>query len=77
MLIGRRLRNAGFTEPQTDAIDEASAAAAEAAREGPAREERVNDQYGSLRTEIQQLRSEMLQLRSDMHALVCACSQHS
>ena len=67
--IRRRLRSAGFTEPQTEAIDEASEATAEAAREGLARDERVNDQFGTLRSEMQQLRSEMLQLRSDMNAL--------
>ena len=67
--IRRRLRNAGFTEQQTDAIDEASESTAEAARDGLARDKRVNDQFGALRSEIQQLRSEMQQLRSDMNAL--------
>jgi len=42
---------------------------AEAAHEGLARDDRANDHFGALRSEMQQLRSEMLQLRSDMSAL--------
>lgn len=67
--LRRRLRATGFTEEQTDALDEASEATAEAAREGLAKEANVRDEYHALRSDIQQLRSEMQQLRSDMSAL--------
>ena len=74
--LRRRLRSSGFSEEQTDALDEASEATAEAAREGLAKEANVRDEYHALRSdsqqlrsEIQQLRSEMQQLRSDMSAL--------
>ncbi len=67
--LRRRLRSSGFSEEQTDALDEASEATAEAAREGLARDANVRDEYHALRSDIQQLRSEMQQLRSDMSAL--------
>lgn len=46
-----------------------SSPSAEADREGLARDDRVNDNFGALRAEIQQLRSEMRQLRADKSAL--------
>ena len=74
--IRRRLRDSGFSEEQTNALDEASEATAEVAREGLAKRDHVRDEYHALRSDIQQLhsdiqelRSEMLRLRSDMSAL--------
>ena len=71
--IRRRLRDSGFSEEQTDALDEASEATAEAAREGLAKQDDVRDEYFALRTELREstaaLRTEMAALRADMNAM--------
>ena len=71
--LRRRLRSSGFTEDQTDALDEASEATAEAARAGLAKREDVRDEYHALRTELREsvaaLRAEMAALRSDLNAM--------
>ena len=71
--IRRRLRESGFTEEQTDALDEASEATAETARGGLAKQDDVRDEYYALRTELRDsvaaLRAEMAALRSDMNAM--------
>lgn len=71
--LRRRLRDSGFTEEQTDALDEASEATAEAAREGLAEEQQTESQYQALRRDNEQLRAEMQhgmqQLRTEMQAI--------
>ncbi len=71
--IRRRLRDSGFSEEQTDALDETSEATAEAARAGLAKQDDVRDEYYALRTELREsiaaLRAEMAALRSDMNAM--------
>lgn len=57
--IRRRLRGSGFSEDQTDALDEASEATVGAAREAMARQDQVNDQFMALRSEIAALRADM------------------
>lgn len=64
--LRRRLRSSGFSEEQTDALDEASEATAEAAREGLAKREDVRDEYHALRTEISELRSQISTLANRM-----------
>ena len=70
MTLRRRLRSSGFTEDQTDALDEVSEAAASAARDGMAPDSQVNDEFTLLREEIHALRNDMVALRADFHALV-------
>ena len=71
--IRRRLRSSGFSEEQTDALDEVSESTAEVAREGLAKQDDVRDEYYALRTELREsiaaLRAEMAALRSDMNAM--------
>ena len=71
--IRRRLRESGFSEEQTDALDETSEATAEAARIGLAKRDDVRDEYHELRIELRAsvaaLRAEMAALRSDMNAM--------
>ncbi len=71
--IRRRLRDSGFSEEQTDVLDEVSEATSEAAREGLAKQDDVRDEYHALRTELRgsvaALRAEMVGLRSDMNAM--------
>ncbi len=78
--LRRSLRRSGFTEEQTEALDEASEATAEAAREGLARQEDVNSQShevtreigllrAELRSEIAALRSEVRMLRGEMRVI--------
>ena len=57
--LRRRLRSSGFTEEQTDALDEASEATVDTAREGLAEKAEVNEQFSALRAEIRALRAEM------------------
>ncbi len=67
--IRRRLRESGFSEEQTDALDETSEATAEAARIGLAKRDDVRDEYHELRSDTQQLHSDIQQLRSEMQGL--------
>ncbi len=78
--LRRRLRASGFTEEQTDALDEASDATAEAARTGLAKQDDVRDEFNALRIEMREfratlraemgaLRTEMAALRTDMNAI--------
>lgn len=64
--LRRRLRSSGFSEEQTDALDEASEATAEAARAGLAKRVDVRDEYHALRTEISELRSQISTLANRM-----------
>ena len=65
----RRLRNSGFTEEQTNVLEETGEATVEAAREGLAEERRVENQFSELRGGMQELRNEMRQMRADMNAM--------
>ncbi len=69
----RRLRQAGFTEAQTDALDdaldEASEATAEAARDGLTTKAEVNDHFGALRAEMVEFRQEMAEFRNELTKL--------
>ena len=71
--IRRRLRDSGFSEEQTDALDEVGGAAVEAARVGLAKNEDVRDEYASFRLELQELAAsipaEMAAMRADMNAM--------
>ena len=57
--IRRRLRDSGFPEEQTDALDENSEATAESAREGLATEAGVQSEFQALRADIAMLRADM------------------
>ena len=57
--LRRRLRESGFSEEQTDALDEAGEATAESAREGLATETGVQGEFQALRADIAMLRAEM------------------
>lgn len=72
--LRRRLRSTGFSEEQTDSLDEASEATAEAARDGMASEARVNEQFAALRDEIQKLRSDMWRMFGTIAALILAAT---
>lgn len=72
--LRRRLRSSGFTEDQTDALDEASEATAEAARSGMASEAGANQQFAALRDEIQRLRTDMWRMFGTMAALILAAT---
>ena len=61
--LRRRLRSSGFSEQQTDVLDEASEATAEAVRDGMASQTEVKSGFAALRDEIRAL-------RADMHTLV-------
>lgn len=61
--IPRRLRGSGFTEEQVDVLDEASEAAAEAARQDLARQNDVNRDFSALWAEIRAMRAEMQSLK--------------
>lgn len=71
--LRQRLRRSGFSEEQTDALDEASEATAETARIGLAKQDDVRDEYYALHTEIAAVRSELREsisaLREEMAAL--------
>jgi len=71
--LRRRLRSSGFSEAQTDALDEASEATALSAREGLASESTANDQFTELRGEMAEfraeIRGEIKALRADMNAM--------
>ena len=66
--IRRRLRDSGFSEEQTNALDEASEATAEVAREGLAKRDDVRDEYHALRSEISDVRNQIAMLRAEMEA---------
>lgn len=53
--IRRRLRDSGFSEEQTDALDEA----VQASRDGLASEQQTQNQFEALRADIAALRREM------------------
>ncbi|MDE2966901.1 MAG: hypothetical protein OXS30_05360 [Chloroflexota bacterium] len=72
--IRRRLRGSGFTEDQADALDEASAATAEAARDGMASRAGVDDQFAALRDDIHQLRIDMWRMFGGIAALILAAA---
>ncbi len=57
--IRRRLRDSGFSEEQTDALDETSEPTAESAREGLATEAGVQSEFQALRADIAMLRADM------------------
>ena len=63
--ISRRLRGSGFTEDQIDVLDEASEAAAEAARQDHGETEAdVNRDFSALWAEIRAMRAEMQSRRN-------------
>lgn len=72
--LRRRLRTSGFTEDQTDALDEASEATAAVARSGMASEAGANQQFAALRDEIQSLRTDMWRMFGTMAALILAAT---
>ena len=67
--VRRRLRASGFSEPQTDALDEASEATAVAARVGLAKHDDVRDEYHALRRDIDDNSRELALLRGEMQAM--------
>lgn len=67
--IRRRLRESGFSEDQTDALDEASEATVAAAREDMVPKVESQDQYHALRQDIAELRADNAVMRGEMRAL--------
>ena len=72
--IRRRLRRSGFSEEQTDALDEVSEATAEVARDGMVGDSKFSDQFTRLRGEIQELRADIWRMFGMMAALILAAS---
>ena len=67
--LRRRFRESGFTEDQTDALDEASETTTEASRVGMVTDAKSNDQFNALRNDFLELRQELALLRADMNAM--------
>ena len=67
--LRRRLRDSGFSEDQTDALDEASEATAEASREGMISDAKSNDPFNALRNDFLELRNDFLELRQELALL--------
>ena len=67
--LRRRLRDSGFTEVQTDALQETSEVTASLAREGLVKETNAQDEYFALRNEISDVRSEVGGVRNEIALL--------
>ena len=66
--LRRRMRSSGFTEEQTDTVDEVLDAAVAEARVGVALEANVQEQFHALQLQVEAFRAEMTQMQALLRA---------